>query len=174
MTLERVGLLAGLGLLLLGCAGGQPSQSHGATEPHEPTAIDEVVTAYEEARSQLANDQTDDLSAAFDRLQAAALAASEKDMPEVVTEHLTKVGVAAAKGAQAEDGNLEEARQAFGEASEHLVAAIASEPSLAHGLSIFECPMTKGYPKWVQASDSKANPYMGKEMQSCGVESQWE
>lgn len=173
MTLKRVGLLGGLGLLLLGCAGEQPTQAHGA-ETDESTAIDGVVTAYEAVRSQLANDQTTGLSAAFDRLQVAALAASEKDMPEVVTEHLAKVGVAAAKGAKAEYGNLEEGRRAFGEASEHLVAAVASEPSLAHGLSIFECPMTEGYPKWVQASDPKANPYTGKEMQSCGVESQWE
>jgi hypothetical protein len=34
--------------------------------------------------------------------------------------------------------------------------------------------MAEGYPKWVQLSQTKGNPYMGKEMQSCGVESKWE
>lgn len=173
MMMGKIGLVAGLGMLLLGCAGERPSQSHGATEPHEPTAINEVVTAYEAVRSQLANDQTTDLSPAFERFRIAALTASKADISEAVADHLQKLGKVAARGAKVEADSLQVTREAFAEASEHLVGAIASEPSLAHGLSIFECPMTKGYPKWLQASDAKGNPYMGKGMQFCGVESQW-
>ena len=29
--------------------------------------------------------------------------------------------------------------------------------------------MAKSYPKWVQASDTVSNPYMGSEMATCGV-----
>lgn len=174
MMLKQIGLLAGIGLFLLGCAGEQPLQSHQAIEPHESTAVSEVVAAYDAVRSRLANEETDTLVATFDRLGSAALEASSRNgISELARSHLRMLADAARKGVEAGDADLDGAREAFGEVSKNLVAAVASDQDLAHGLYIFECPMTGGYPKWVQTSDAKANPYMGKDMQSCGVESQW-
>jgi threonine/homoserine/homoserine lactone efflux protein len=35
---------------------------------------------------------------------------------------------------------------------------------------VFECPMAKGYKRWVQPTDELENPYMGQEMLTCGSE----
>ena len=81
---------------------------------------------------------------------------------------------AASRGREtAGEAQLDQARNAFGEMSRHLIAAIAAEPDLAVGRFVFECEMAKGYPKWVQASETVANPYMGAAMPTCGVKSDW-
>ena len=168
---KQLAMAALLGASLLACT------SSGLPGPQEndrvnaPTVIDDVVAAYEAVRARLANDESDGLRAAFERLATAALDTAEKAGSSALSDHLKKV----ASAAEGFDGaDLSSARVTFAEASSHLVSAIAADPSLAAGLSIFECPMAENYPKWVQGSTPKANPYMGKEMQSCGVESQWE
>lgn len=175
MNRTNISITAALALLLMGCGGAvdQTSEPPQADTSHESTPIDEVVSVYDALRSQLANEEMEGLAAAFTRLRSAALDASNETVSDVVKDHLQQMRDAAARGAEVGDADLEGVRTAFGEASEHLVAAIASDPSLAHGLYVFECPMTQGYPKWVQKSDSKANPYMGKDLQSCGVKSEW-
>lgn len=171
--LKKIVVAAGLGLTLVGCTGGGTPETQPELKATAPTVIDGVAEAYEAVRHQLANDQTEGLPAAFGRLQTAALAASAEAASPPLAEHLKSLSEAAANGSQVAGGDLQGARKAFAEASSHLVSAIAGEPSLARGLSVFECPMVDGYPKWVQTSEEKANPYMGSAMQTCGVESQW-
>ena len=126
----------------------------------KPTAspYDGVLAAYEKVRFQLADD-------AGAGLAARELAAQAK------TAGLAELAASADTLAQAP--SLDQARDAFGAVSKQVVALIATNPDLARGRHVFECPMVKGYNKWVQVSDDMANPYMGKAMLACGGESTW-
>lgn len=168
---KRIAVAVALGGALLGCTGGGAPAAQENEQAIEPAAIGGVVEAYESIRLRLANNEIEGLPAAFDRLETAALGAADAVVSSTAADHLRELG--AASGAFHGAG-LQGARASFAEVSSHLVSAIVAEPSLAGDLSIFECPMAEDYPKWVQASAAKANPYMGKDMQSCGVESTWE
>ncbi len=72
------------------------------------------------------------------------------------------------------ESDLVKARAAFGELSRAVVAVVAADPSLQPGRFLFQCPMAKGYQRWVQLEEKMANPYMGKRMLECGeVVSVW-
>jgi len=133
-----------------------------------------ALEAYEQARSLLADDQTEGLAeqgeAASDWFGRASSDAS--DAPEVIAAVLVQAGGAAEKLATSAD--VEAARSAFGKLSEAVVTLATSDPRLQQGWHIFECPMAKGYGKWVQRSERLENPYMGKKMLSCGGASQFE
>ena len=62
--------------------------------------------------------------------------------------------------------DLKAARDAFHKVSETAVKMAGGVP----GYHVFYCPMTKGNWTWVQQTTSIANPYMGKDMLTCGVE----
>jgi len=171
--LKRITAAVGLGLVVLACANDGRSDAKGAAEANESREIESLVAAYEMVRHQLANDKAEGLTAAFDQLKTAAAEAAGQSASVAVAQDLKTLSEAAERGAEVADSDLQGARKAFAEASSHLVGAISAEPRLAHGLLVFECPMVEHYPKWVQASEPKANPYMGKEMQTCGVASAW-
>ncbi len=61
-------------------------------------------------------------------------------------------------------GDLKAARDAFVPLSAQAEKIVAGNPTY----HVFYCPMVKH--DWVQQSASIANPYMGKEMLTCGVE----
>jgi len=71
------------------------------------------------------------------------------------------------------EGDLEATRLAFGELSQSLVALLSVVEPLRRGRHVFECPMAKGYQKWVQAAPGLKNPYFGASMLTCGDKSQW-
>jgi membrane fusion protein, copper/silver efflux system len=117
-----------------------------------------ALDAYEGVRAKLAADENP--AEAAHALGAAAEAA--------------KLGeLAGSAHALAKTTSLGEARSVFATVSKHVVALIAANPSLVRGHYVFECPMVKGYNKWVQVSQDMANPYMGKAMLACGGESTW-
>ena len=60
--------------------------------------------------------------------------------------------------------DLKVAREAFAELSQTAEKLVAGQP----GYHVFYCPMAKK--DWVQQTTTVANPYMGKEMLTCGVE----
>ena len=62
--------------------------------------------------------------------------------------------------------DLKTAREAFSKVSVTAEKMAGGTP----GYHVFYCPMTKGNWTWVQQTTSIANPYMGKEMLTCGVE----
>lgn len=62
--------------------------------------------------------------------------------------------------------DLKAARDAFHKTSETAEKMAAGVP----GYHVFYCPMTKGNWTWVQQTTAIANPYMGKDMLTCGVE----
>jgi len=100
----------------------------------------------------------DDLPAA--QRAAATLAAAADKAP---LGDLAKAAAALAKAA-----DLDAARLAFGDASKALIVHLVAHPGDAAGLHAFRCPMAKGFKKWVQRSETLANPYMGQRMPRCG------
>ncbi len=62
--------------------------------------------------------------------------------------------------------DLKTAREAFSKLGQTAEKMAAGAP----GYHVFYCPMTKSNWTWVQQTTSIANPYMGKEMLTCGVE----
>ena len=127
----------------------------------EAASAQATLTAYESIRKLLVRDQTVGLSEAAAELERTARAAK-----------LDAIATAAA-ALKAKSGDIEEARQAFGEVSREVVALLVREPKLQEGRRVFECPMAKGYNKWVQPGDEIENPYMGARMLACGGKSDW-
>lgn len=136
-------------------------------------SVQEALSAYEAMRDALAKDEKKPIQDAANRLAKAARAASEDASGKTASElgEMTK----AANGLAAKaDADIEEIRKTFGELSRHLVRLVSENPDLQKGLHVFECPMAKGYKKWVQKSENLENPYMGQRMLECGVETKWE
>lgn len=46
--------------------------------------------------------------------------------------------------------------------------------TLQAGWSVFRCPMTDGFGRWIQPDPNRRNPYMGTEMLTCGSASAWD
>lgn len=131
-----------------------------------PSSATAMLASYERIRAALAADDMSPVPGAARELEAAARAIGTSGP------HYGAIADGATKLAAAAD--IKAARSAFGAVSEHLVALLASDKSLATGQHVFECPMVKGYNKWVQPTENLENPYMGKRMLTCGGESSWE
>jgi Cu(I)/Ag(I) efflux system membrane fusion protein len=126
-----------------------------------------VLGHYEHIRALLAGDQAEPVAAAAKDLQQAARdQAASAGAPAKAP--YTKVAAAAGRVATAPAKDIEAVRKAFGELSKAVVGLLAADPALAKGQHVFECPMAKGYGKWVQPTDKLENPYMGKKMLACG------
>jgi membrane fusion protein, copper/silver efflux system len=80
---------------------------------------------------------------------------------------------AEAAGRLASAKELGEARARYGEVSRVLVGLAEADARLREGWHIFQCPMEKGFNKWVQRSATMENPFMGQRMLACGWESEW-
>jgi Cu(I)/Ag(I) efflux system membrane fusion protein len=135
--------------------------------------LDRALKAYELVRTELAADRIDGLAKPMAELVAALKAArtAEASAPKTITEHFT--GALAAAYALQKSTEIDTARKRFGEVSKHLVALTAADPVVRKGMHLFECSMTKGYNKWLQPQGSKANPYQGTKMLTCGSELEW-
>jgi hypothetical protein len=128
-------------------------------------AVQKAIDAYAVVRTALA---TDDLAAAQKSatelsIQARA-AAGQLSGP--AADHLTQLAATAEKLTVAPE--IESARDVFGDLSKTLIQAVSLEPSFQTGLVTYQCPMARGYQKWVQTGDDMANPYMGQRMLKCG------
>jgi hypothetical protein len=160
-------------VVLFACSpqGTEPAETAIEQMPSKSESTEKLLAAYERVRSQLANDEA--VSAVdFDSLAEAARVASGSYAGDAKG-HADQLASSAESAASKAGEGLPEAREAFGEVSRHLIALISAEPELASGRYVFECPMAKSYPKWVQQSESVANPYMGREMATCGSASEW-
>ncbi|HEY5922595.1 MAG TPA: hypothetical protein VIV11_13030 [Kofleriaceae bacterium] len=135
------------------------------SESHGPAGA--ILAAYERARALLAADELNGVADAAREIEASAKTGAQPSPP-----HFAAIAEGAEKLATASD--LKAARDAFGEVSRHVIALLASDKALARGQHVFECPMVRGYKKWVQPSADLQNPYMGKRMLACGGESTWQ
>ena len=150
----------------------EPAETATGRMPSKTEATEKVLAAYERLRSQLANDEA--VSAAdFELLAEAARASSGAYSGEPML-HVAQLASSAESAAGKAGEGIAEARDAFGEVSKDLITLLADDPDLAKGRHVFECPMAKSYPKWVQESETISNPYMGPEMATCGVASEWQ
>jgi len=166
-------VLTMMGVLFVACGqqGTEPAESS-AKETRRSESAEDLFTAYERVRSQLANDELV-VGESFNSVAEAARATSSV-LSGAAKGHLEQLASAAESAADKAPQELDQAREAFGEVSRHLIALLSAEPDLTAGRHVFECPMAKSYPKWVQASDTVSNPYMGPEMATCGVASEWQ
>jgi len=134
-------------------------------------SLKRALTAYEETRALLARDELKGVDEAASRISAALKDASEggADLPPQLTEILEE----GARTSQSLAGatELQEAREAFGEVSRLILVVANVDPRITEGWHVFECPMTKTFPKWMQPSEDVDNPFMGQAMPTCGVAS---
>ena len=105
-----------------------------------PEADAKFMTLYEQVLKALVNDN---LNAAKDAAHA---------LPDEAGQGVLKAG------------DLKAAREAFVPLSDRAEKIVAGNSDY----HVFYCPMVKH--DWVQSSTSIANPYMGKDMLTCGVE----
>jgi hypothetical protein len=109
----------------------------------------QILAGYETVRAALADD---DLAAA--RAAAQALATEE------VRQHHAAIADSAQIIAKA--GDLAAARQAFKTLSQEAIALARTQ----NGFFIMTCPMAQA--DWVQTVRDVSNPYLGKDMPTCG------
>ncbi len=147
-----------------------PEGTGAALSPEAKSAADEVLTAYELVRAQLAADAIVEVPGLAERLERGATSMA-RSAPASLQPRAVALGASARLLRESKE--LPKLREAFGEVSRQLVSIVVIEPSLRKGRHIFECPMAQGYKKWIQTSDKPSNPYMGKAMLECGAESSW-
>ena len=136
-------------------------------------AVAPTLSAYEEIRAKLAEDDLSEAAAQADVLASAATKA-EAGAPEALRGPLSNTAKAAEALAKAPTDDADAFRKRFGEVSRSVIALLAAAPPLQEGLYLFECPMAQGYQKWVQRSEAIENPYMGQKMLVCGSKATWE
>ena len=175
------------GLLVAGCskdkveakpetqaAEAESAEDSRLTEPAKQVKGDEAartaLASYERLRASLAKDELSAVSKDAAALERAAKDASAKASGEV-KQQWGRVAEAAKQLSDLSKEDADAVRKAFGDVSEHMLAVLKADGALAEGLHVFECPMAKGYKKWVQPGAEISNPYMGTRMPKCGSES---
>lgn len=153
------------------------SSSSGASASEPPPllsrqATTSVVDAYEEVHGHLVADHLSDALRAASELVRAATSLQNAQRGNL-KEQAAELASAARKMAREPASKAPAIRAAFGEVSRILIALVKGHPQVTNGLHIFECPMAKGFKKWVQRDPKLANPYMGRSMPRCGRVSRW-
>jgi len=143
-----------------------PDKKPAAVTPTKAAALAGVFGAYETIRALLADDKAD-VSAHATTLAAAARKAT---VPSSGTKHLADLATAADELAKAPSSDIAAVRKIYGEVSRAAVALLGALPEEAKAYHVFQCPMAKGYKRWVQSDKELKNPYMGKKMLACGSE----
>lgn len=127
-----------------------------------------VLAEAEVLRQTLADDRTDTLAASAKKLDTDVTALLAQPTKTAGTETLAAASKGLVDATSAAAIDLKAVRLAYGELQKSLVAVIAADATLQPGRFLFECPMAKGYQRWIQLSPTMANPYMGKRMLECG------
>lgn len=157
----------------------QVTQRHAAAgptpHPLPPATLEYARAALETAeglRAQLAADTLDGVPARAAEL-GTALGEGARALGTTGPVHAFQDGARAAERL-ARATTLAEARAAYADVSRVLVTVAAADPRLQEGWRVFECPMVKGYNRWVQRAEKMANPYMGQRMLACGTKTDFE
>jgi hypothetical protein len=152
----------------IGCSKSQKAPPKSNLPAESAARIDDTVAAYDVVRGALAEDRGDVRIPATKLADAARLAS--ESAPDGVRKALEELSSAAKRLARLDGTDLSAARESFGDVSRALISVLSSEPSLQQGRHVYECPMARGYTKWVQVSEGVSNPYMGSKMLQCGTE----
>ncbi len=124
-----------------------------------------LLKGYEVVRVALA---ADDLKATQAGAAALAKAASTQASAAKGDEQKTLQSLAQTAQKVGSSKDFDAARLAFGEMSKQTLLLIAADTGRKQGVTAYQCPMAKGYKKWIQLDQEMANPYMGKRMLKCG------
>ncbi|MGH9380486.1 MAG: FixH family protein [Thermoanaerobaculia bacterium] len=130
-----------------------------------------VFAAYEEVRQALAGDRLDDATSRARRVEAS-LTAAASGVAEGASKAILEEARRTAETLQ-QAGDLDAARGAFGELTRMLMVTANADGRLKEGRTVWSCPMTETFAKWIQVEGAKENPYMGRAMPGCGEVSDW-
>ena len=151
----------------------QPAGTPAPIAPRVPGALGKLLENYETVRQALAGDDGGFAAAFGSTLVGVSKEALDAAQPSH-KEALTAIYEAAQRLQQADRSDIEAVRLVFGQLSRGLVQLLVAEPALRQGRFLFECPMAKGYKRWVQTKEKLENPYMGGKMLGCGsLEKDW-
>lgn len=106
-----------------------------------------ALTAYEDVRARLAEDRTDGVREAAERVRAESRRAGSSAPASLrpLLDALRQAAAELARKAAARDP-IDDLRWAFGELSRAAIALVHAEPSLAEGRFVFECAaVTRSY-----------------------------
>lgn len=148
-----------------------PSEQPQVELPEDALALlRPILTNYDKVHLALTSDMTDGVAALGVAIAEAALAARPLVRDDALSALLADLEN---KGRMLGAGDIHAVRLTYGELSKSLVALVSAIAPLREGRHVFECPMAKGYQKWIQTEPSLRNPYFGKSMLTCGDESRW-
>jgi len=128
--------------------------------------METLLPAYDAIRAALSGDSVEGIRGAARTVRLAAGRAREHSRG--VPARLFGALETAARPMEANEQNIERARDRFADVSRALIEILRAGIVEAPRVHIFTCPMARGYGGWVQLDDRIANPYMGTRMSSCG------
>lgn len=154
-----------------GSASAAPSEVAQVEVPTEAVdALRPLLAAYDKAHAALTGDTLDGVADSGRAMAEAARAARAHVKDQTLAALLVDVE---AKGRKLGDGDIEAVRLTYGDLSKSLIALVSAVAPLREGRFVFECPMAKGYQKWLQREPNLRNPYFGASMLTCGDEGRW-
>jgi Cu(I)/Ag(I) efflux system membrane fusion protein len=164
-------------------APGGPKAGGAAPVPAAPTEVPQVevpaeavealrplLAAYDKAHAALTGDTLDGVADSGRAMAEAARTARTHIKEQTLAALLVDVE---AKGRKLGEGDIEAVRLTFGELSKSLLGLVSAIAPLREGRFVFECPMARGYQKWLQREPNLRNPYFGASMLTCGDEGRW-
>lgn len=129
-----------------------------------------VLDEYDKVHKALTGDTVDGVALAGVAMAEGAQRARAAVKDQTVAAWLVEVE---ARGRTLGEGDIEKVRLTYGELSKALIGVVSAVAGLREGRVVFECPMAKGYQKWIQREPNLRNPYFGASMLVCGDESRW-
>jgi len=130
-------------------------------QPASQPAFGQIVDEYLKIHTALADDTTNGVDAAAQKIAKLASQAQQKGAEKNVDFATIK---AAATNLQGK--SLAQAREQFFQLSKPIVAELKRNPSARKSAFAYKCSMADK--TWVQAQKEVRNPYYGKSMQKCG------
>lgn len=134
---------------------------------HAPMAqqhVSDIVKPYLAAQKLLADDKLDGLAAELKKVKSAAAMLAEHAGGKLKTQ-----AAAVVKAAEAEPKDLKQAREAFKPLSTAVIALVQTVPPSADAApTLYEASCAMAKANWLQGTKEIVNPYMGKEMLTCG------
>lgn len=145
-----------------------PAPSGVQLDGKQSALMEDIVAAYLDMHAALIAESLPEVDAGAEAMAALAKQLEESD-PAGSLQPLTSA-LRASEG-ELRSHDLKRAREAFAKMSsamaDYMKGAGADQARRGH-IKVYVCPMEKK--RWVQKEGTILNPYMGKEMYSCGVE----
>lgn len=133
-------------------------------------ALRPLLAAYDKAHAALTGDTLAGVADSGRAMAEAARVARAQVKDQTLAALLVDVEN---KGRKLGEGDIEAVRLTYGDLSKSLLGLVSAVAPLREGRFVFECPMAKGYQKWLQREPNLRNPYFGSSMLTCGDEGRW-